>query len=113
MILLLLTLWSCGTAPTPNPISADAPAAGTAPATPDVLIISIDTLRADRLGFMGYERARTPNLDSLAENGRIYTQATTPVPRTTPALASLQTGLAPDAHGAREVGEKMTAKQML
>jgi arylsulfatase A-like enzyme len=78
-----------------------------------VLIISIDTLRADRLGFMGYESARTPNLDSLAENGRIYTQATTPVPRTTPALASLQTGLAPDAHGAREVGEKMTAKQTL
>ncbi|MEN0061688.1 MAG: sulfatase [Myxococcota bacterium] len=87
-----LWAWSCSFGPTPPP---DAP---------DVLIISVDTLRADRLGFSGHSAARTPALDALAKRGRIFRQATTPLPRTTPALASLHTGLAPHNHASREVG---------
>ena len=72
---------------------------------PDVVIVSIDTLRADRLGFAGHPNARTPRLDALAEAGTVFRQATTPVPRTTPALASMMTGLSPHHHGSREVGD--------
>jgi len=80
---------------------------------PDVVIVSIDTLRADRLGYAGYTAARTPHLDALAQSGAVFSQATTPVPRTTPALASLMTGLSPHHHGAREVGEMVLAPQRL
>jgi arylsulfatase A-like enzyme len=80
---------------------------------PDIILISVDTLRADRLGAYGYAAARTPVFDGLAERGRLFTQATTPLPRTTPALASLFTGLEPQNHGSREVGEPRRAGQTL
>ena len=70
----------------PHTVACDGASAG-----PDVVIVSIDTLRADRLGYAGYSKARTPNLDALAKSGTNFTQATTPVPRTTPALASMMT----------------------
>ncbi len=70
---------------------------------PDVVLVSVDTLRADRLGFAGYAPARTPNLDSLAARGMSFENASTPMPRTTPAMASLFTGLWPHHHGSREV----------
>lgn len=79
-------------------------APSTAP-TPNLLILSVDTLRADALGFMGSEAVQTPNLDRLAERGTIFTQAITPVPRTTPGLSSLLTGLSPKLHGSRDVGD--------
>jgi len=74
------------------------------PDAPDVVIVTVDTLRADRLGFAGHADADTPTLDALAASGRVFSQAITPLPRTTPALASLLTGLAPHHHGSREVG---------
>jgi arylsulfatase A-like enzyme len=74
------------------------------PAGPDVVLLTIDTLRADRLGFVGHPGARTPHLDALAARGRVFTQATTPLPRTSPALASLLTGRTPEGHGSVEVG---------
>jgi arylsulfatase len=70
---------------------------------PDVILITVDTLRPDRLGSYGCLAARTPNIDSLAARGIRFTQATTPFPRTTPALASLFTGLWPQHHGSREI----------
>lgn len=72
---------------------------------PDIVVITIDTLRADRLGIYGYGPARTPNIDRLAQEGMLFAQATTPMPRTTPALASLLTGLWPHHHGSREVAQ--------
>jgi arylsulfatase A-like enzyme len=74
---------------------------------PDVILVTVDTVRADRLGAYGYPAARTPNIDRLAARGTLFTSATTPFPRTTPALASLLTGLWPHHHGSREVGEPM------
>lgn len=79
------------------------------PDAPDVILIMVDTLRADRLGFMGYESARTPALDALARHGVVFTQATAPVPRTTPSVASVMTGLWPHHHGSREVGDPIVA----
>jgi len=76
---------------------------------PDLVIVTVDTLRADRLGAYGHAAAQTPNVDALAARGVRFDQATTTFPRTTPALASLLTGLEPSRHGSREVGQPMTA----
>jgi arylsulfatase A-like enzyme len=76
---------------------------------PSIVLITVDTLRADRLGSYGHAAARTPVLDALARRGVRFEAATTPFPRTTPALASMMTGLLPWRHGSREVGQPMTA----
>lgn len=75
--------------------------------SPDVILVTVDTLRADRLGAYGWAQARTPTIDRLAASGTLYTRAFTPLPRTTPGLASLLTGLEPHRHGSREVGRTM------
>ena len=75
--------------------------------SPDVVLITVDTLRADRLGAYGWEDARTPVIDDLADRGTLFSRAFTPLPRTTPGLASLLTGLEPHHHGSREVGQKI------
>lgn len=75
-----------------------------AEAPPSILLITIDTLRADRLGAYGDLKARTPVLDSLARGGVTFEQAFTPVPITLPAHASMMTGLLPPAHGVRGNG---------
>ena len=80
---------------------------------PDILLLTVDTLRADRMGFAGYEAARTPNLDALANEGTIFLAATTPFPRTTPGLASLLSGLWPQNHGSREVGQHLNDEVIL
>jgi arylsulfatase A-like enzyme len=80
-----------------------------APARPDVLLVSVDTLRADRLGYAGHAAARTPSLDRLAREGAAFTQAWTTIPRTTQALASLLTSLPPAQHGVRRIGERLPA----
>jgi arylsulfatase A-like enzyme len=69
-----------------------------------VLLVTIDTLRADRLGAYGDVRARTPILDGLAREGAVFERAYTPVPITLPAHVSLMTGLLPPAHGVRGNG---------
>jgi arylsulfatase A-like enzyme/Tfp pilus assembly protein PilF len=71
---------------------------------PNLLLISIDTLRADRLGSYGYRAAETPALDALASRGLRFTQATTVTPLTLPAHASLLTGTFPPHHGVRDNG---------
>lgn len=81
----------------------------TVPPRADLLLITVDTLRADHLGIYGYAAARTPRLDALGEDGTVFLQAMTPFPRTTPGLASLLTGLWPVHHGSREVAQPMAA----
>jgi choline-sulfatase len=72
---------------------------------PNVLLISIDTLRADRLGSYGYKAAQTPVLDALAARGARFAQATTTTPLTLPAHTSLLTGTFPTFHGVRDNGQ--------
>jgi arylsulfatase A-like enzyme/Flp pilus assembly protein TadD len=68
----------------------------------NLLIVTIDTLRADRLGAYGYERARTPNLDALARDGVLFEDTIAQAPVTLPSHASLFTGLVPPTHGVRD-----------
>ena len=72
---------------------------------PNILIVSIDTLRADRVGSYGYAGAQTPILDGLAARGLRFAQATTVAPLTLPAHASLFTGTFPTFHGVRDNGQ--------
>ncbi len=67
---------------------------------PHILLVTIDTLRWDRLGYMGYD-VETPNLDRLARSGAVFTEAITAAPITLPSHASILSGLYPTAHGAR------------
>ena len=71
------------------------------PGRPDILLITLDTTRADRLGCYGYTNAVTPNLDGLAQRGALFERAYTPIPFTLPAHASMLTGLYPPEHGIR------------
>ena len=66
-----------------------------------VLLVSIDTLRADRVGAYGDAQALTPALDRVAHEGVLFEVAVAPTPLTLPSHASLLTGLAPPAHGVR------------
>ena len=72
--------------------------------TADVLLITIDTLRADRLGCYGYAKARTPTLDGLAGRGTRFAVAVAHAPLTAPSHASILTGLTPLGHGVRDNG---------
>ena len=68
--------------------------------TPNVILISLDTLRADHVGCYGYARETTPNLDRFAEECVLFETAVTSAPWTTPSHASVFTGLHPAVHGA-------------
>jgi len=72
--------------------------------TPDVLLVTIDTLRADRLGCYGYAAAHTPNLDALARRGARFAVAVAHAPLTAPSHASILTGVTPLGHGVRDNG---------
>lgn len=69
------------------------------PMPPDILLITIDTLRADAIEPYGARDTRTPNISQIAAAGVVYEAATTPMPLTRPAHASIMTGLYPDQHG--------------
>lgn len=92
LICTLVTLWSCG-----ESVKEPAPAARC-----NVLFITLDTVRADRLGCYGCADAETPTLDRLARKGVLFEQAMTPVPITLPSHTTMMTGLLPPEHGVRE-----------
>lgn len=77
---------------------------GAAVTATHVVLITIDTLRADRLGVYGYGKARTPHLDALGAAGLLATRAYATAPVTLPSHASILTGRYPPAHGARHNG---------
>jgi len=66
-----------------------------------VVLVTIDTLRADHVGCYGHRTSHTPTLDSLAAGGVRFARAFSPVPITLPAHVSLMTGLDPPRHGVR------------
>lgn len=67
---------------------------------PNLLLISVDTLRADHLDLYGYPRATAPNLARFAAEGIVFERAWSQAPWTLPSLASLHTSLYPSQHGA-------------
>jgi arylsulfatase A-like enzyme/predicted Zn-dependent protease len=68
---------------------------------PNVVLITLDTTRADHLGCYGDADARTPAMDRLAQGGVLFSQAASPAPLTLPAHCSMMTGLYPTYHGVR------------
>lgn len=68
---------------------------------PNVLLITVDTLRRDHLQPYGYQRPTSPNLARFAETATVFDDAQAPAPWTLPSLASLLTGLPASAHGCR------------
>ena len=87
--------------------SSGAPASK--PAARNLLLVTIDTLRADRLGAYGHARARTPNLDALAQGGAAFDRAYAAAPVTLPSHATLLTGRYPPGHGSRDNGMRVSA----
>lgn len=69
---------------------------------PNVVLITIDTLRADRVGCYGYARVKTPNIDRVASEGVLFTDAVSHVPLTRPSHTSIFTGLFPYQHGVHD-----------
>lgn len=74
------------------------------PSELNVLVVTLDTLRADRLGCYGFTRVRTPHLDALAAEGVLFEQVAATVPLTFPSHSSMFTGLVPPRHGVRDNG---------
>jgi arylsulfatase A-like enzyme/Tfp pilus assembly protein PilF len=70
----------------------------------NVVLITLDTLRADHLGAYGSTDVRTPNLDQLAREGVVFEQVMTTAPLTLPAHSSIMTGQFPPRHGVRDNG---------
>jgi arylsulfatase A-like enzyme len=76
-------------------------------ARPDILIVTVDTLRADRLGSYGYARKTSPQLDRLLKGGVRFSQARVVEPLTNPSICSMMTSLYPQDHGASRNGLRM------
>lgn len=71
----------------------------------NVLLISLDTTRADHLGCYGFADIKTPNIDRLAAEGTLFSQCTSSCPLTLPSHSSMMTGTYPFVHGVRTNGE--------
>jgi choline-sulfatase len=93
----LMMVAACGREPSPEVATPPA-------AAPNLLLVTIDTLRADRVGAYGDRTARTPAMDALAARGATFTRAYATAPITLTSHASLMTGLYPAGHGGRHNG---------
>jgi hypothetical protein len=69
---------------------------------PPLVLISIDTLRADHLPVYGYTQGSTPAIDALAKDGVVFNRAYAPAPQTAPSHASIFSGFEPTRHGVRD-----------
>lgn len=79
----------------------------------NLILISIDTTRRDRLSCYGFEKETTPNLDRLSKEGIRFDRAASPVPLTLPSHATMLTGLYPFEHGVRHNGAFSLADSLL
>jgi arylsulfatase A-like enzyme len=77
---------------------------------PNILLITIDTLRRDHLGVYGYPRNTSPFIDELARSGVRFKHAITPIPSTAPSHASILTSLHPLTHGVTTNAAYLTPK---
>jgi arylsulfatase A-like enzyme/Flp pilus assembly protein TadD len=84
--------------------TASGQAKGSAKPSPDVFLITIDTLRADHVGCYGYKQVETPTLDALAADGIRFTHAFTHSPITNTSHTTILTGLLPSVHGVTDFG---------
>ncbi len=78
----------------------------------NLLLVTMDTTRADRLGCYGYERIRTPIIDGLADGGVLFENAYTPAVMTLPSHTSILSGRVPPAHGVRINGSGLVRPEV-
>jgi choline-sulfatase len=104
-VLLLLACWN-------NQVQGPAiePYAGDGQA-PDVVVVTLDTTRADHLGAYGHAAAKTETIDKLAKEGIRFDQAYSPLPLTIPSHATMFTGLLPYHHHIRSNGDNLLAPE--
>lgn len=98
---LLPTLLACTNTPEAPP-----------PARPSLVLVTMDTTRVDRIGAYGYQGAHTPAVDALAAEGVRFDRAYAVVPLTTPAHASMLSGLYPQRHGIHTNGDAVLADEV-
>jgi len=103
LIVVCVTAIGCGTTKNRTP-------APTTSSPSNLVIITIDTLRADHVGAYGYKAAHTATLDRLAREGALFTHAYATAPITLTSHASLMTGRYPLGHGARHNGMRIDLK---
>jgi arylsulfatase A-like enzyme len=99
-LLLLLMLLGELTAAAARPKTAAA-------SRPNIVLITLDTTRADRMGFLGSERGVTPNLDALARQSTVFSRAYARVPLTTPSHATILTGAYPQFNHVNYMGDPL------
>jgi arylsulfatase A-like enzyme/Tfp pilus assembly protein PilF len=97
----LLVLGACQSS---SQKSVPASAGARAPGRLNLVLVTIDTLRADRLGCYGYSTIETPNLDQFAQRGVLFENAAAQAPLTAPSHASIFTGTYPIVHKVRDTG---------
>lgn len=115
----LLALGSCSESEAPPtgpravagewPLAVEFPS-GPRPTYERVVLVTIDTLRADHVSSHGYPRATMPFLDSLARRGVRFTRAMSTISHTAPSHSSMLTGLPPLVHGVQQNGHTMDAE---
>jgi arylsulfatase A-like enzyme/Flp pilus assembly protein TadD len=74
---------------------------------PNVILITLDTVRADRMGFVGSKQGLTPQLDALASQGVVFERAYSQAPITPVSHATILTGTFPQYHGIRNFGDRL------
>jgi arylsulfatase A-like enzyme/Tfp pilus assembly protein PilF len=99
-LLLWLLIAECGWAAASSPPKPALP-------RPNIVLITLDTTRADRMGFLGSERGLTPNLDILAHQSTIFSHAYAHVPLTTPSHATILTGTYPQFNHVNYMGDAL------
>ena len=83
------------------------PVPAAAAAKPNIILITLDSTRADRMGFLGAKAKITPNLDGMARQSMIFTQAYSQAPLTVVSHATLLTGTYPQTHRVSEFGARL------
>ncbi len=76
---------------------------------PNIVIVTLDTTRADRMGFLGSKSGLTPNLDALARRSVVFTRAYAVEPITTASHATILTGTYPELNGVTDFGKPLSA----
>ncbi|MGH9497862.1 MAG: sulfatase-like hydrolase/transferase [Terriglobales bacterium] len=86
------------------------PGLGATAPRPNIILITLDTTRADRMGFLGSKRGLTPNLDALALQGVVFTQAYSHVPLTTASHTTILTGTYPQFNHVNDFGVPLSPR---
>ena len=97
ILILILNLW----------VLAVSPSFAAAANPPNVILITLDTVRADRMGFLGSKNGLTPQLDALASQSVVFEHAYSQAPITPVSHATILTGTFPQYHGIRNFGDRL------